>query len=627
MNRKNILIVTLFLSLVILLMNIISAAHYIVGIVEDAKDGTSSNDHTILLWNPSVGIFENLTDLIGPNGNSHVNNIYMIDCELLPSGCNIGENLTLKVINNGENYISEEKNVTVTGAGYDLVSNITLNSPPDVGLIFPYSFANISSSEINFNCSIFDFDLNLKEASLYGTWDGGWNLNETKGIISEGGFITFNKNLLEGLYEYNCMATDNLLTSSFATENITFTIDLTKPNIESIFVNSTYSCGQSNFVRVNCTTYDTLLNVDKVIIQTISPSETKNYTASLLTSNTYYSDILLDEVGGWTFNCISNDTAGNVNNLTSQIVNVFSNSPELYINFTTIRLSEEKPIENQEIKINAVIENFGCSIAENVLVSFFEGDPSESGDNIYNYTLNISSLSAFPANISWIAKIGPNNIFVIADYDNKINEENETNNKANNTFSINAWQDIYGNISLDKIIGGDNISIKKWFNESQLEGHVFITDSECEVDWLSLQALGKSKSGEDSSNDFLEIDEVLNMINFEDSISNVFSDNQNPKNTKNMLIYQKEIENVPVIKSTNNSNFITGLLWDFSDDREGENGEFDTIDKEDIVFVAEVNKSSEGNYGLYDYEIKIPSRLREYNNLDNEEVYLYYNLN
>ena len=133
-------------------------------------------------------------------------------------------------------------------------------------------------------------------------------------------------------------------------------------------------------------------------------------------------------------------------------------------------------------------------------------------------------------------------------------------------ISINAWQEIYGNTSVDKIIGGDNVSIKKWFNESNLEGNIFITDSECSINWLSLQAIGKSKSGGDSSNDFSEIDEFLEMTYFEDSVSNLFSDNQIPKETKNMIIYQREIQNVPIINSTNNSNFITGILWDFSDD-------------------------------------------------------------
>ena len=43
--------------------------------------------------------------------------------------------LSLKVINNGDNYISGEKNVTVSGFGYDVVENITLNSPPNITYI------------------------------------------------------------------------------------------------------------------------------------------------------------------------------------------------------------------------------------------------------------------------------------------------------------------------------------------------------------------------------------------------------------------------------------------------------------------------------------------------------------
>jgi hypothetical protein len=69
---------------------LVSAAHYIIGYVEDALDGTLANEHTIVLWNPSrADIDDNLTDIIGPNGNSGVDNTYMIYCERLDSGCQI----------------------------------------------------------------------------------------------------------------------------------------------------------------------------------------------------------------------------------------------------------------------------------------------------------------------------------------------------------------------------------------------------------------------------------------------------------------------------------------------------------------------------------------------------------
>ncbi len=623
MKKQRIILGVIYL---LLILPMCSAAHYIVGFVEDAKDGTNANNYTIVLWNTTIGIQDNLTDIIGPLGNSGENNSYSIDCELLATPCIEGNILTLKVLNNGDNYISEEKNVTVTGAAYDSVENITLNSPPTTSLVFPSNFANTSNYQINFNCSAEDLDGNLTEISLYGNWTGEWSLNETKEINSSEKFKIFTKTLSQGFYKYACKVTDILLISTFSSQNNSFTMDLTNPIIESVLSNISSSCGELNTAIINCTTYDELLNIDKVIIQAISPSsEITNYSSVLLNGNTYSSEILLNEIGSWKFNCISNDSAGNKNNLTSTDIQVYSDLPEFSINYNNITLSKLNPIEDEVIKINAIIENNGCSSGEDLVIGFFEGDPDNNGINIGNSTINISQNSYTLTNISWNVKIGTSNIFVLADYNNSITEENESNNKANKTFSINSWQEIYGNTSIDKIIGGENINIKKWFNETYLEGNIFITDSECVVDWLSLKPIGKTKTAENSSNDFLEIDSLLNMTSFEDSISNIFSNSQNPKKTQSIFIYQKDIEEVPIINSTSNSNFITGLLWDSSDD--SLDGEFDEEDKEDIVFVAPISKNTEGSYGFYDYEIKIPSRLRQYNNLDSQEVYLYYDLN
>lgn len=611
-----------------ILVGTLSASNYVFGTVEDALDLTPAENHTIILWKHANGEIDNITDTIGIFGNSGQDNNYSIDCELLNSPCVEGDILTLKVINNGDDYISEERNVTVNQSGYSLVEKIRLNSPPNVSLVFPQDESNISYEDIEFNCSFLDLDDNLKEISLYGNWSGEWALNETKEISPGEKFKTFTKKILQGFYEYTCMITDNLRISQFSDKNNSFSVDLTKPVVNYVLSNITYSCGNFNSIRVNCSAYDSILGINSVIIQTLSPSnEATNYSAEYLAENEYYKEFFLNELGLWRFNCIVNDSAGNENNLYSEYFPVYSNLPELVVNESGINLSKQDPIEYEEVYLSAIIENEGCDSAENVIISFFEGDPDNSGQEIGNITANISSLSNLSLNITWEAKIGKNQIFVFADYENSINEENETNNKNYKNISINAWQEIYGNISLDKIIGGENISIKKWHNESEIQGHIFITDSECEVNWMALEAIGKTKSGEESLNDFLEIDEILLMETFEDSVSNLFSNSQIPKETRNMIIYQREINDIPIINSTDNANFITGILWDTSDDSEGEEGEFDKVDKEDIIFTAEVNKLSEGSYGIYDYEIKIPSRLREYFILDNEEVYLYYNLN
>lgn len=142
-------ILSLNIVVVLLLIQMCSAAHYIVGYVENAKDGTSPNGKSVILWNPEIGIEENVSDIIGPSGNSRTSGIYMIDCELLGSGCNITNTLTLKVINNGDNYISEEKNVTVGGFGYDVVGNITLNSPPNITEVYVEDDLTFPENEID----------------------------------------------------------------------------------------------------------------------------------------------------------------------------------------------------------------------------------------------------------------------------------------------------------------------------------------------------------------------------------------------------------------------------------------------------------------------------------------------
>jgi hypothetical protein len=608
----------------IYLMGSLSAAHYIVGFANDAKDGTPANNFIVTLWNPLNGLTNNLTDIIGQNGNSGTNNIYMIDCELLGNGCDIGDNLSVKIFNNGSDYLSEARNVTITGAGFDIAQNISLNTPPTTSPVYPINYQNISNPSIIFNCSVNDLDGNLANVTLYGNWSGGWHPNETKTIIGSNNFSLFTKTLPQGTYQYGCKVTDNLSISRFSENNNTFTIDLTKPVISSIIINESYVCGNSQ-IRVNCTATDQILGVNKVVIQAIAPSYIKNYTGIFLTGDTYYSDILINETGLWKFNCIVKDSAGNENNLTSNGFNGFSSNPELYVNYQTIFLSNNDPFENESIFINASIENLGCGDANGVLIGFFIGDPDSGGININNNTISITGLSSLESKISWNAQIGRNNIFVFADSNNSFSEENETNNKANNTFSINAWQDIYGNISINKIIGGLSSNLTHWLNESTFTGNVFITDSECNVNWLTLQSISKTKTGGSSSNDFSEIDSLLGMSDFEDSVSIIFSDNQIPKNTENFLIHQNSISEVPVINSTENSDFITGILWDYSDD--SLDGEYDVSDEEDLVFVAKVKQGFEGEYGRYDYEIKIPARLREYKNIDSAEIYFYYDLN
>lgn len=473
-----------------------------------------------------------------------------------------------------------------------------------------------------FNCSINDLDYNLANISLYGNFTGVFSLNETISVSGDSSSILFNKSLDEGFYQWNCFIKDNLSLASFYQENFSFTVDYTPPNISSIFVNESYVCGDTT-VRVSCNVNDNLSGINRVIIEAKKPSGYQNYSAQLLFGNTYYSDVLINEDGEWFFNCITNDSSGNYANLSSEAIS--SNLIDLFVNFSEIYLNNYNPIEFQEVSINTNIYNLGYCNASNFLVGFYKGDPLLGLQLGENLTTSINGLSNVTVNITWNAEIGPNNIFVFADPNNSISEYDESNNIANKTFNVNAWQIFYGNVSTDKILS-DNLlkNMSTWLNESYITGNIFITDKEANIDWWNLTAISRNKNGDFIDNDFIDIDSLLNMTNFNDSVSNIFSNNGIPKFTDNFLVHQKVIQNVPVVNSTNNSNFFTGILWDSSDDKDGE---FSVQDKEDLVFIAKVNQGKLGAYGNCDYEANIPVRLRDYKGNDFTEIYFYYELN
>ncbi len=597
-----------------------SAAHYIVGVVNDSLDERSANDLDVLLWNPANGISDNLTDTIGVNGNSGTSNFYLLDCEALSTPCGIGDTINVKV----SSYpFSETVSVIITGAGYDAEPDITVNSLPTTSLSYPVDYGNISEDTVDFNCSFSDLDSNIQNVSLYGNWSGGWHLNETKDVSGVSGSVVFSKSLENGVYKWGCFAQDNLSVGFYSENNFTLNVDLTPPTINSVLVNETYLCGDSNFVRIICNTTDNF-GINRVVIEAENPFSSKtNYSGAFLSGDEYYYDILLDKLGEWKFQCISFDYANNSVNLSSSNVRVYSNLPDLNFYFD-INFSNYFPIEGESVVVSSIVLNNGCSDADNFIVGFYDGDPSFGNQIGENQTISVSSLSNNSVNISWDAEVGPTNFFVSADVEDFIEESNETNNELNKTLNVGAWQNFYGNVSGMRVLSSNFFSnLTFWNITSKINGNVFMTDMESDINWSALLAIGRDKFGSVSSDDFSEVDSFLGTSEFNDSITNVFTDNGNPYLTKNFSIDNKTIYDVAVVNSVEGSSFYTGILWDGSDDSDGE---YAGLDKEDIVFVSELNKSGLGAYGTYDYELRIPVNLRNYDSADTSDVYLYYDL-
>jgi len=123
--------------------------------------------------------------------------------------------------------------------------------------------------------------------------------------------------------------------------------------------------------------------------------------------------------------------------------------------------------------------------------------------------------------------------------------------------------------------------------------------------WANLTALGKNITGGGAIEDIEELDTAMNMTNLSDSLNRTYGPNGLTNNS--FVVFSVNLTNVPIANSTNNSNFTTGILWDQTDENLGE---FNAT--QDVVFVANINRNLTGTFGIYDFELRIPARLREY---------------
>jgi hypothetical protein len=319
-----------------------------------------------------------------------------------------------------------------------------------------------------------------------------------------------------------------------------------------------------------------------------------------------------------------------LNNTNTSITFEFTTSlPDLSINFSGILFNVTSPQENETIKINATVYNLENISTTNIIVSFFDGDPDSGGTQINgNQTISsIQGLDSEIASVEWKADIATSEIFVIVDpplsSDGAINESNETNNKASRNITVGGWEQFYGHIMTESSYElGDNSSslLLNWTSENFNNGSIYVSDSESTIMWNSIQALGKDINDDNTTNDFTDIDTILNMTNFVDSVYKTYTNSGNIKNFSKYIIFNKEIDEVPVADSINNSNFVTGIFWDTSDDSDGE---FSQDDQEDLIFAAKVRKDSPGAFGTYDYELRVPARLRQYKQSDLSSVVFY----
>jgi hypothetical protein len=316
----------------------------------------------------------------------------------------------------------------------------------------------------------------------------------------------------------------------------------------------------------------------------------------------------------WSVNCT--DALGNMNKSVTRRVNIIR--PDLIITSGNISFSNNNPKEGENISINLTVYNRGGSDALNVIIQFFLGNPDSGGVQINdNFTANITERTGDTPNetfnVNWIVPgPGPFAIFVVIDpptaTNGSVNETNESNNKANKTIHIPSYNYFHGMVESNIYLGDlFNQSIYYYTGLLNATGNIFVTGEGSTVSFSSLQAMGRDINNNSARNDFNDTDTALNMTNYNDSIRKIWTaDTDTPIATKSMIIFNRQINNIPIINSTNTTNFVTGILWDKNDG----NTQYDGT--QDLIFVTQINESKPGAYGTYDYEIRLPVNLKNY---------------
>lgn len=282
---------------------------------------------------------------------------------------------------------------------------------------------------------------------------------------------------------------------------------------------------------------------------------------------------------------------------TSTDIESFSvNGKEL--NVTDVYINTSNLVQGNQVKLVSNISNVGTGKVSsedvNLTVETYNG--SWTLTETEKTFIDIKEGSSITANFTWTVKPGPYRFTVEADNDQSLNELNETNNQRILNENISSYTLLYGGNSAEILLGGSSSRFVSW-NADYRNMSLFLADKDLKLSTPDLRPLN-------NSGDLGEADEALNMTGHHDSLSNLFDqdNDQEADHSRCWTVASEELCDIPVINSTESSDFKTGLLYNSEQDQEYDGSQT-------IVITTPVNNSKTGKFGTYDYEVKIPFAL------------------
>ncbi|MFP4645496.1 MAG: S8 family serine peptidase [Candidatus Woesearchaeota archaeon] len=304
----------------------------------------------------------------------------------------------------------------------------------------------------------------------------------------------------------------------------------------------------------------------------------------------------------WSVAVTSSDEKNYSSTYTSNQLTVRSEK-EIDIIIPEIYLSKADPVEGEQTIIYVNVTNNASSSTGNFTTELTSHRWNTTAYNLIS-TDNSEDISLEPngsqlVEFNWEAKPGSYRFTATADPENTVHEVNETNNDNRLKKEISSWHVFYGNFTYDFSLGDQhNNAFFDWV-QSESQGNIFYSDIDSTYNLPDLKPLN-------GTNDLKEADDALGTNLFNDSLQRTFDKNSDgiADTTRSFLIGGRMVENVPVINSTKNSDFVTGILWDSEDSHEEFTG------SQEIIMITSINDGGHGSFGTYDYEARVPVRLR-----------------
>ncbi|MFH1590894.1 MAG: CARDB domain-containing protein [archaeon] len=317
----------------------------------------------------------------------------------------------------------------------------------------------------------------------------------------------------------------------------------------------------------------------------------------------YFANHSFPYASNWSFHILCTGAPAGFEDLNiTDNTNVTPALPDLYIRNVSFSGYGLARTENVTVFVN--VTNNGTDPAHNTTLRLaielwngsWVGDENQSIDITYLGDGNDTLLS-----FQWATKVGTYRFLAIADIAENETEHNETNNELWVNYTTSAWGTLYGYANHSVVLTDDDDAIMVHWPPEPKIGVILYSDIDSDFDPADLIPLNKT-------GDLSQADAELGMTYYEDSLSELFDPDgdDEPDTLSEFEILGKVIQRVPVINSVASPSFLTGLMWDSGDGGEEYDG------TQDIVIITRINESTAGAYGTYDYEVRLPYRLKEH---------------